>query len=216
MTNIRNTKTYGIAESIFASGYPMLDSPPTEEEFEKEVDIIRKDIDNFTNIENINNKHIKRMISLGNTRAGSGHGQALIGCIVQFDLEIPIKVWTEAQRYHFLDFVSSMSTMHKIKDFELTHNTMDKHVDQRIIDILNEKQKQYNDNPTKENMLELLMNTPVGLNICARMTTNYSQLKTMYNQRLNHKIPIWHTFCDWCDELPLFNLLTGCTRRRGD
>ena len=205
--DIRNTIQYGLPESIFASGYPMRDKPPTEEEFNKETIQIYMNINDGVECE-----HIKRAIKLGNTKSGSGHGQYLIGCIVQFDLEIPIKVWTEAQRYHFFDFVSSMSSMHRLKDFELSYDTMDAFVDQRVIDILNEKQLEYNQNPTKENMLKLLMNAPVGMNLCARMTTNFAQLKTMYNQRKTHRLPHWHDFCDWCDSLTMFNKLTGCSR----
>jgi hypothetical protein len=100
-----------------------------------------------------------------------------------------------------------MSTMHRLKDFELSYDIMDTSVDQRVIDVLNEKQIKYNNNPTSENLLELLMNTPVGMNLCARMTTNFRQLKTMRKQRKNHRIPHWNIFCDWCDDLTMFEQL---------
>ena len=206
--NISNTRVYGIAESIYASGYPMMDSPPTEEEFAIAVSEINTAIEAKKQGFTIYNKHIERMKNLGSSKLGSGHGQALIGCIVQFDLCIPVKVWVEAQRYHFLDFVSSMSTMHKIKDFKLTSDGMDASVDQRIIDILNEKQEQYNANPTSDNLLELLMNVPVGMNLTARMTTNYAQIKTMISQRKTHRLPHWHIFCNWGNALPMYKEMT--------
>jgi hypothetical protein len=40
------------------------------------------------------------------------------------------------------------------------------------------------------------------------MTTNYQQLKTIYQQRRNHRLPEWQTFCDWCETLPSFLYLT--------
>jgi hypothetical protein len=36
------------------------------------------------------------------------------------------------------------------------------------------------------------------------MTTNYQQLKTIYQQRRNHRLPEWQVFCDWVETLPLF------------
>lgn len=44
---------------------------------------------------------------------GEGHDQVLTGIIVQFDLTCTNKMWVEMERYHFIDFVSSQSTMHR-------------------------------------------------------------------------------------------------------
>jgi hypothetical protein len=52
-------------------------------------------------------------------QTGSGHDNFLNGVIVQFDLTFTNKAWVEAERYHFLDFVSSQSTMHRITKFDL-------------------------------------------------------------------------------------------------
>ncbi len=49
----------------------------------------------------------------------------------------------------------------------------------------------------------MLMNTPMGLEYTARLTTNYLQLKTIYKQRRNHRSAQWQAFCDWIEELPL-------------
>lgn len=38
--------------------------------------------------------------------AGQGHDNALKGIVVMFDLTFSNKAWVEAERYHFLDFVS--------------------------------------------------------------------------------------------------------------
>ena len=45
------------------------------------------------------------------------------------------------------------------------------------------------------------------------MTTNYSQLKTMYVQRHNHRLPEWREFCEYMkNNLPLFKELTGVNK----
>ena len=73
--------------------------------------------------------------------------------------------------------------------------------------LLNE----YNKNPCKENKLYLLYNCPVGLQLTARMTTNYRQFKTIYKQRKNHTLPEWREFCKWIETLPYAELITGGT-----
>ena len=114
MEVIYNIEIYGLARSIFRSGYPMLNKSPTETEFKQNVSIINREIE-CNNFENV---HIKRAISLANAKGG-GHNQFLTGIIAQFDLSFTNKAWVEAERYTFLDFVSSMSTMHRIGSFSI-------------------------------------------------------------------------------------------------
>jgi len=196
---IQNIRVYGLKESSVGCKYPMRTHPPTEEEF---VGLVKEAEVDF-----------KRLAQLGSTALGSGHGTALQGIVVQFDMHAPVKIWVEAQRYHFLDFVSSMSTMHKLTNFDLDEiGAFNPHTSKNTIEEVKRLQKQYLDNPTRENKLELLYSAPVGLIVPARMTTNYAQLKTMYTQRKGHFLPDWADFCDFCDNLPLFNVLTGCSR----
>ena len=145
----------------------------------------------------------------------------LKGIIVQFDLTFSNKAWVEGERYHFLDFVSSQSTMHKITKFNLQEQC-NRYVDNRIIDIVKAKINEYNrlmeyDNSHKKSIerkrqmdelyLEILYNVPAGFELTAGMTTNYQQLKTIYQQRRHHLLPDWQVFCDWCLTLPLFKEL---------
>lgn len=185
---VSNVEVYGFSESIVASGYPMLSSPPSEEEFSN-------------NTKKYECQDLIRANKLASCKKGEGHDNFLNGIIVQFDLNFTVKAWTEAERYHFLDFVSSMSSMHRISkmDFDnvfcsyVTENT--KNEMKRLKDI-------YNADQTLENYLVLLYNCPVGLQLTARMTTNYRQLKTIYSQRKNHRLPEWREFCEWIKTLP--------------
>ena len=81
---------------------------------------------------------------------------------------------------------------------------------------LEEKCKEYNalenkgSEEAKELYLEILYNIPTGFQLTARMTTNYSQIKPMYEQRKNHRLPEWREFCEYMkNNLPLFKELTG-------
>lgn len=139
--------------------------------------------------------------SLATADIGSGHDNFMNGVIVQFDLTLPVKVWTELQRYHFIDFVSSQSTMHRIAKFDLDSAYCD-YTDVRIIGIMKELVQNYNDDPTAENYLRVLYSNPCGFKLTARMTTNYRQLKTIWRQRHNHRLPEWKIFCKWIEGLP--------------
>lgn len=187
MIKIENAKIYGINESVKASKYPM------------SIDV------------SVCNENITDTVKkLGGCEIGSGHDQFLTGIIVQFDLTFTVKAWTEAERYHFFDFVSSQSTMHRITKFDLDKAYID-YVDPRIIQIMKEKVADYNREPTSEKYLEILYSNPCGFKLTARMTTNYRQLKTIYNQRKNHRLPEWVEFCKWIETLPYFqDICLGC------
>lgn len=177
---ISNVCVYGLENSIKASKYP------------KSTDITK-----------CTNEITSTTTSLGSCKTGTGHDNFLNGVVVQFDLKYTVKAWTEAERYHFFDFVSSQSTMHKIMYFDLDKSYI-KYVDPRMIEIMKEKVAKYNEEPTPEHELEVLYSNPVGFQLTARMTTNYRQLKTIYQQRKNHKLPEWRVFCKWIETLPRF------------
>jgi hypothetical protein len=66
-------------------------------------------------------KDLKRAekLSVASVRDNEAHGQFLTGIRVAFDLTFSNKAWVEAERYRFLEFVSSQSTMHRITKFDL-------------------------------------------------------------------------------------------------
>lgn len=201
---IDNVNVYGLCESIIASGYPM------STKVESWLDDSMGQADEI-----IGEKDWKRATNLASTPIGSGHSTFLQGVIVQFDLTFTVKAWTEAQRYHFLDFVSSQSTMHRITKFDLDKAYIE-YVDPRIVDIMKEKVNEYNnitsEDEKKKAYLEILYSNPCGCKLTARMTTNYQQLRTIYRQRKNHRLPEWREFCKWIETLPYAKeLITGET-----
>lgn len=180
---ISNVQVYGLEESIKRSKYPM-----------------------STDISTCTTEPTKTTYSLGRASVGSGHDNWLNGVIVQFDLTFTNKAWVEAERYHFLDFVSSQSTMHRITKFDLDKAYIE-YTDPRMIEIMQQLVDQYNADPTPDNYLKVLYSNPAGFKITAGMTTNYRQLKTIYYQRKNHRLPEWRVFCEWIETLPMFKEL---------
>lgn len=192
---VSNAKVFGLEDSIRRAKFPM----------STDVDALNKELTDG----------IRSLAQSGN---GEGHDQWLTGVIVQFDLTFSNKGWVEAERYHFLDFVSSQSTMHRIAKFNLDEAYDMEYVDSRIVEIMKEKVQEYNateDSELKKHKyLEVLYNNPAGFKITAGMTTNYRQLKTIYCQRKNHRLPEWREFCKWIETLPHSELITAT--KRGD
>lgn len=177
--NITDIKVYGLDESIKRAKYPMsvdVNKPTTE--------------------------LTKGIRALAQSGTGEGHDQFLTGIIVQFDLRYTVKAWTEAERYTFLDFISSQSTMHRIAKFDLDKQYI-KYTDPRSVEIVKELVAKYNETGDPEDYLRILYSNPCGFQLTAGMSTNYRQLKTVYKQRKNHRLPEWREFCAWIETLPM-------------
>lgn len=198
---VSNIRIYDLDECFHASGYPMRTSTEWEEARESEL---------------------KRGINLSQAADWQGaHDQFLTGIRVSFDLTFTNKAWVEAERYRFLEFVSSQSTMHRITKFDL-RNQYNEYVDPRIIEVMEEKVAQHNkllaelaqtptdDEYNRERLknlitqkyLEILYSNPAGFILTARLTTNYRCLKNIWRQRRNHRLPEWRAFCKWIETLP--------------
>ena len=202
---IENIKVYDLEESLIASGYPM--RTPLENKELTDADVRRG-----------------HKLSAASDRGNGAHGQFLTGIRVAFDLTCTNKMWVEAERYRFLEFVSSQSTMHRITKFDI-RNQYNEYVDSRVIDIMEEKIKEYNnlcelcDNTDEESKsknlealkknkyLEILYTNPAGFELTARLTTNYRCLKNIYIQRKDHRLPEWREFCKAIESLPYFEEL---------
>lgn len=180
---ISNAHIFGLKNAVRGSKFPMA----------VDINAVNSDITKTTK-------------KLGSCDVGTAHDQFLTGIIAQFDLTFTVKAWTEAERYHFFDFISSQSTMHRISKFDLDTQYIE-YVDERMIQIMNELKDKYNETKDKEDYLRLLYSNPCGFKLTAAMTTNYRQLKTIYYQRKNHRLTEWRTFCSQLEEFPYFKEL---------
>lgn len=211
MAKISNAVVYGLDSSIYRSGYPMMATAPSEQEFNDAV----SEIAMARLAEDYDDQHIKRAIKLANAKGG-GHDQYLTGIVVNFDLTLSNKAWVEAERYTFLNFISSMSSMHRVAMFKIG-DCCNKYVSRSEIEEAEKLQQVYNGidgeaepERKKEAYLDLLYNLPSGFELMAGMTTNYRCLKNIYAQRRHHRLPDWHVVCDWIETLPMASyLITG-------
>lgn len=191
--NIGKTEVYGLEFAVKASGNPMRTVLNREENTEKDY---------------------LRAVKLGTTRGGEGHDNYLKGIVVEFDITAPLYWWKQAQRYHFFEYVSSQSTMHCLLKFDISAQCVEE-TNKDVLKLVEKIKDEYNLIRDSEKELkykkwrELVASTPCGFCLGATMVTNYQQLKTMYNQRKEHKLVEWHEFCKWCESLPKFVELTG-------
>ena len=182
---VSKVKVYDIRESIEASKYPMA-------------------VDTSSVTDEVTSTTLK----LAQSEKGGGHDQFLTGCLVAFDLTCTNKMWVEMERYKFVNFVSSQSTMHRSSKFDL-EKQCNNLVDLCLVKRIEEIKQEYLANPTPENYLKLVYNLPSGFELTARLTTNYRSLKTIYSQRKNHRLPEWREFCKWIETLPHSEFITG-------
>lgn len=206
MEVVSNVKIYDLEESMKAAGYPMQTEIVTGQLAENDL------------------ARAQRLVNATKT-GNSAHAQFMTGIRVNFDLTFTNKAWVEAERYRFLEFVSSQSTMHRITKFDLDEQYIE-YVDPRIIEIMKEKVNEYNKliankpsdeaseqlkidyiNLCKRKYLEILYSNPSGFKLTARMTTNYRCLRNIYIQRKDHRLPEWKAFCSWIETLPYANEL---------
>lgn len=197
---IDNLKIYDLNESIVASGLPM-QAKYSDKVFCSDVYALYKN--------GINSNHFKRACKLANTPLGSGHGNFLSGILVSVNITATVKWWEQFQRYHFKQIISSQSTMHRLRKM-IEENTISFN-ENTLIGVVNGFMEVSNKGKLTDE--ELAYSCPMGLELTARITTNYLQLKTMYHQRKNHKLPEWKTFCEWVESLAYSKeFITGETK----
>ena len=187
---IDNINIYNLGQAIVASGLPML-TEHNAKEFHDNADIV--------SLLEMDNPHIKRARRLADNPAGSGHNNFLSGILVAMNVTATNVWWMQLERYHFVQIVSSQSKMHRLKKMVMEGKKypFNKKTDIDAVCVLHSLGAKDVDDET------LAYACPMGLELTAHITTNYLQLKTIYNQRKNHKLEEWRSFCRTIETLPL-------------
>jgi hypothetical protein len=163
--------------------------------------------------------------TLSRAKPGSGHDCFLKAITVHFEVEAPHYWWNQAQRYHFWDIASSTSKMHSIHkgDIDDKCSKWVRTQTKKYVNLLIWWYNNWDDYPrdnfqfevsptpsTKDELFECILdNTPLGYQLKAGWVTNYLQLKSVWNQRKNHKLSHWNKdFVEWVKSLPMSHLIT--------
>ena len=213
MLEIKNVRVYDLRECVTACRNAMRLEPPeyTDDEFEKGLERAKKLVKTSANSPNV-----------------KCHDNFLTGIRVSFDLKYSQYITKQFQRYHWFDYVSSSSMMHRLIKMD-ADKICNKYVSQECVDKLNEDIERYNRIDACENFqsetfilrdgtelvtenkgealywayMKCISDCPMGAELFVRVSTNYKQLQTMFWQRKTHKLrEDWGEFCKFVRELP--------------
>ena len=212
MLEFSNVKVYDLRESIISCRNAMrLEAPDynSEEEFNKGLDRAKKLVNASKNDSNV-----------------KCHDNFLTGIRVSFDMKYTQYISKQFQRYHWFDYVSSSSLMHRITKMDFSkccnkyvsqasidevtkwvnvyNNILNNHIEEYVFDTGKEKfhTHAYKDTIYTAFML-VISNCPMGTELFVRVSTNYKQLQTIYYQRKHHKLhEDYNAFIDMVKSLP--------------
>ena len=154
------------------------------------------------------------MMRLSN--AGTDHRKFMRMMPVYMMITAPLYWWKEFDTYRVGVEKNSCSTMHKIhaKEFTLEDFSCEKLYDplgdlRPIVDRLNVYRERYLETKDKNDWWQMIQLLPTSYNQKRTVMLNYEVLANIYKSRRNHKLDEWHTLCDWIEELPYSELITG-------
>lgn len=172
---------------------------------------------------NIGEADLDLMTRLRNS--GTDHRKFMRMITVYLDITAPLYWWKEFDTYKVGTVANSCSTMHKIADKEFTmedfscehlisnaqiyNGYVPTSVLECTIGALNEFRELYLETKDKKYWWQMIQLLPSSYNQKRTVMLNYEVLANIYKSRRNHKLDEWHTFCDWIEELPYSELITG-------
>ena len=77
------------------------------------------------------------------------------------------------------------------------------------IEMLNAYRLQYLETKNKNDWWQMIQLLPSSYNQKRTVMLNYEVLANIYKSRRHHKLDCWHTLCDFIEELPYSELITG-------
>lgn len=143
-------------------------------------------------------------------KGGSEHRKFLRMIHVQAEVRAPRYYWSQADTYHFM-VKNSSSTMHLItkRKLKIDDFAYDKGASFWLVDPLKQINcliEEYNNCKDKDKKREIFLIIkkllPESFMQRRFIDTNYEELLNIYRQRKNHRLPEWHTFCEWIKSLP--------------
>jgi len=195
MLEVKWAEIYGLESAKIFSGLPM----KKDNEIEELEEQLLKDF--------VHSSDENRIKKLSKVDIGTGHDCALKGITVHMLIKAPLYFWKQWDRYHFQDTVSSTSTMHKILEENL-NDVLPDNVFESTKTRLRAEINLYREFKSEDTFNTIIANLPQGYLYTRAVVTNYLQLKTMYQQRKNHKLKERHRLFDVLKLFPDSRLFT--------
>ena len=149
--------------------------------------------------------------------AGTDHRKFMRMITVYLDITAPLYWWKEFDTYKVGTVANSCSTMHKIhaKEFTLEDFSTEHLIESSLsgfeatIKYLNTCRECYLGTNDKKYWWQMIQLLPSSYNQKRTVMLNYEVLANIYKSRRHHRLDEWHTLCDWIEELPYSELITG-------
>lgn len=148
---------------------------------------------------------------------GTSHSKFQRVISTSFDVTAPMYWWNQFATYGVGVTCLSTSNMHSLvngitlDDFSL--DALKDAASQILlydgVEQINRLAKRYKATNNNEYLREAVALMPMCFNYTRTVGTNYMALFNIYNQRRNHKLDEWRTFCDELEKFPYSFLITG-------
>ena len=159
-------------------------------------------------------------------KEGTDHRKFMRMITLYVDITAPLYWWKEFDTYKVGTVANSCSTMHKIQSKEFTledfscEHLMNTKPIENIIVALNIYRNMYNNYEylsirrksqvsKKQIWWQMIQLLPSSYNQRRTVMLNYEVLANIYKSRSTHKLDEWRTFCEWIENLPYSELITG-------
>ena len=218
MIKIENESVSSISRAIYSARNAMNSWDKSDSDFEKDI---------------VGSNDLALAKRLCN--AGTDHRKFMRMITVYVDVTAPLYWWKEFDTYKVGTVANSCSTMHKIhakeftlEDFSYEHMLSDDYPDEfdfeimgpddvwsskNILDLtiiaLNTYRKKYLETKDKKYWWQMIQLLPSSYNQRRTIMLNYEVLANIYKSRRNHKLDEWRAFCEWIENLPYVELITG-------
>lgn len=143
-------------------------------------------------------------------KSGSDDRKFMRMIFVTVDVTAPLYWWKEYDTYKVGTVANSTSTMHKIHSKEFTSDdfSCDRMSDfalsylDNTISALEDRRQKYLETKDIAYWHDMIQLLPSSYNQMRTCTLNYENLINIYYARRYHKLPEWHTYCEWIEKLP--------------
>ena len=165
-------------------------------------------------------------------KAGKDHRKFMRMIPVYVRITAPLYWWKEFDTYKVGTVANSCSTMHKITEHTFTLDDFSQeHLDLDNYELLKQtvvKLNHYRDVYISGGIIEypdcgrqifepkdkkiwwqMIQLLPSSYNQTRNVMLNYEVLANIYHSRKNHKLDEWREFCQWIENLPYAELITG-------
>lgn len=206
--------------------------PPSPEQWEMIVEGTRNSYNSWGLSDSTNTDEgfilgdADRLLMSRLNESGASHSKYRRMIPVFVTINAPLYWWKEFDTYKIGTVANSCSTMHTVhrKEFELSdfsHEHLLTNEDLEwgdfvplthltgVIAILNHYRRRYLKTKDKKDWWQMIQLLPSSYNQRRTVALNYEVLHAIFEQRKDHALDEWRTFCDWIRSLPYSDLIIG-------